>query len=175
MTPNLKHLQQLLSEAQRRSGQSSYRRVLPAAESLSSLLKARSGLADYVKDHPADVQAWRSLSQAEECLLDYAAARRNLEQSISLTPQKDKKDLKKLAAVKESEAFWTDLILSPIQFGELADHLDAKVTEHGCDHTLRHTQEWFQSNGVDRSETIIEALRKHGGYCDCEVLNNGLD
>jgi hypothetical protein len=63
----------------------------PAAEAMPFLLEARSGLKGYVKAHENDAQAWRLLSQAEECLLNYAGALHCVEQAMSLSERKDKR------------------------------------------------------------------------------------
>lgn len=112
------------------------------------------------------------LSQAEECLLNYVAARRCLEKAMSLSDQKDKKDLKRLALLKECESTWTDLKLTPAQLEELGEHIRARLSESGCDHSLRFSEEWFQTANVGKTAALKEALRNQGGYCDCEVLNN---
>lgn len=51
------------------------------------------------------------------------------------------------------------------------------VEEHpggGCDHTHRHTVEFINASGLDEQQ-VIEWLRNHGGYCDCEVVMNVRD
>lgn len=172
MSKDLADLKSALIEGQRRAMQGSYLRRNPAAPAVPFLLEARSGLKEYVEEHEQDVQAWRLLSQAEECLLNYAAARRCLEQAMSLLEQKDRKDLKRLALLKEYEAQWAELSLTPSQLDELGSYLQSRLTEKGCDHTLRHTQEWLQNIGTGNKKGVIDALRNQGGYCDCEVLNN---
>lgn len=91
---------------------------------------------------------------------------------MSLLEQKDRKDLKRLALLKEYEAQWAELSLTPSQLDELGSYLQSRLTEKGCDHTLRHTQEWLQNIGTGNKKGVIDALRNQGGYCDCEVLNN---
>jgi hypothetical protein len=140
MSKNLAELQQLLIEGQRRSMQGSYMRRNPAATSIPFLLKARSGLKEYIRENETDAQAWRLLSQAEECLLNYVAARQCLERAMSLSERKDKKDLKRLALLKEGEFAWTELKLTPAQLEELGQFLRAKLSQSECDHTLRFTE-----------------------------------
>jgi hypothetical protein len=91
---------------------------------------------------------------------------------MSLSERKDRKDLKRLALLKEYESQWSDLGLTPSQLDELGSHLQARLTEKGCDHALRHTQEWLESIGTGKKKGVIDALRNQGGYCDCEVLYN---
>lgn len=168
----LEDLRRTLLEGQRRSKQGSYMRRNPAQEAVPFLLNARSGLRRYVADKENDVQAWRLLSQAEECLLNYAAAKGCLERAISLSAPRDKKDLKRLALLKEYERQWTDLCLTPQQLENLGRYLRTSLAANGCEHTLRFTTEWLRANGLGTSKGIIAAVRNQGGYCDCEVLNN---
>jgi Protein of unknown function (DUF2695) len=57
------------------------------------------------------------------------------------------------------------------QLHRLTDHLDAYLTGHACDRTLRETLAWAEREGLDpiQVQTGLEPL---GGYCDCEVLAN---
>lgn len=64
----------------------------------------------------------------------------------------------------------------------ISDHLlesmfeavDAKVSAVGCDHTMRFTESWIAEN-VQPEAKVLSWLRDHGGFCDCEVLNNAAD
>jgi hypothetical protein len=172
MSKNLADLQIVLMEGQKRSMQGSYQRRNPASGAVPFLLEARSGLKEYVEANETEEAAWRSLSQAEECLLNYAAARRCLEKAMTLSERKDKKDLKRLALLNEYDLKWADLKLMPAELAELGNHLCARLSEQGCDHTLRLTQEWLGERGVAKVKGVIDALRNQGGYCDCEVLYN---
>ena len=170
MSKDFAELAKTLIEGQRRSMQGSYKRRQPAAGAIPFLLQARSGLKEYVEEHDRDVQAWRLLSQAEECLLNYVAARRCLERAMHLSERKDKKDLKRFALLKEYENQWADLNLTPVELEELGNHLRPRLLEKGCDHTLRLTQQWMAT--VGKTKGVIDGLRNLGGYCDCEVLSN---
>ena len=172
MSQALGELQHLLIEGQRRSMQGSYQRRNPAKPAIPFLLEARSGLKKYVEAHQEDAKAWRLLSQAEESLLNYSAALHCLEKAMNESGQRDKKDLKKLALLKECESEWSELNITPAQLDALGDHLNERLLKEGCDHTLRHTQEWLKTAGIGKPKSIVDALRNRGGYCDCEVLNN---
>ncbi len=152
--------------------QGSYQRRSPAKPAIPFLLEARSGLKKYVEAHEDDDKAWRSLSQAEECLLNYSAALNCLEKAMDISGQRDKKDLKRLALLKEYEADWKQLNLTPAQLQALGGYLSQKLLEEGCDHTLRCTQEWLKALSIAKPKSVVDALRNRGGYCDCEVLNN---
>ena len=169
---SLEELQRILIEGQRRSKQGSYMRRAPASAAIPFLLEARAGLRQHIRENDTNTEALRLLSQAEEYLLNYAAARQFLERALSLSVQKDKKDLKRLALLKEYEKEWTDLGLTPSQLEDLGTHLSVKLRENGCDHTLRFTMEWLRGASPRKTKGITEALRNRGGFCDCEVLNN---
>ncbi len=53
----------------------------------------------------------------------------------------------------------------------LLHHVEERVAEEGCDHTLRFAEEWAAEHGHDWRR-LCEALGDAGGYCDCEVLLN---
>ena len=164
-------LRKLLQEGQRQSGQGSGQRRSPAKDAVPYLLEARSGLRRYVEAAPDDAAGWRALGQAEECLLNYAAARECLERAISLSGS-DRRDLKRLVALRETEREWLDLSLTPEQLSELGDYLDAELERAGCGHNLRATRSWLAEMGMKDSGRVLNALRNRGGYCDCEVLAN---
>jgi hypothetical protein len=53
----------------------------------------------------------------------------------------------------------------------LFDFLDEQLSESDCDDTLRLTRDYVRRNAMDES-LIVPWLEEHGGYCDCEALNN---
>lgn len=65
----------------------------------------------------------------------------------------------------------TALTLDRPALDALLDHLDERLSEDGCDHTLRLTQAWAEKESRDWTP-LADALREAGGYCDCEVLAN---
>lgn len=52
--------------------------------------------------------------------------------------------------------------------------VETSVEQHGCDHTLRFTQQWLTEHG-ENPESAIAWLKNHGGLCDCEVVANAYD
>jgi hypothetical protein len=54
---------------------------------------------------------------------------------------------------------------------ELFDWIDEKLAGADCDCTLRHTRDFIRMRGLDEAG-VVEWLKDHGGYCDCEVLIN---
>ena len=57
---------------------------------------------------------------------------------------------------------------------QLFDHVDARLENDPCDHTLSLTTGWLADHGHANSRTV-DWLREHGGHCDCEVVANALD
>jgi tetratricopeptide (TPR) repeat protein len=172
MSVNLQELSALLREGQRRSGQGSYGRRAPADAAVPYLRQARNGLRMIADQQPENAQAWRLLSQAEEALLDYGDARSAFEKALALNQRADRRDLKKLAALRECEAWWGGLGLTPLQLAELGRCLEMMLAASPCDHTPRYTRMWLERSGLPNFDHIVRALGNRGGHCDCEVLNN---
>jgi hypothetical protein len=53
----------------------------------------------------------------------------------------------------------------------LFSFLDTQLSETECDHTLRFTRVFLATKDADDAR-VIAWLQQHGGYCDCEALNN---
>jgi predicted Zn-dependent protease len=101
MAREIEEIKRILLEGQRRTMQGSYKRRAPAGDSVPLLLQARTSLKEYLKEQGDDVEAWRLLSQADKCLLNYSAARQACERAMSLSGVRDKKDLKRLVLLRE--------------------------------------------------------------------------
>ncbi len=168
----LNRLIEVLRRGQAMSGQGSYARRAPAERALPHLTEARAGLKAFVRVHAGDVEAWRLLAQAEEALLNYPAARAALEKAVQLMDHHDRRDLKKLALLREYEAQWADLLLTPRQLKQLGEYLSTQLAVTPCDHSLRQTEEWLASNGIKHARRVISGLQQQGGFCDCEILAN---
>ena len=69
-------------------------------------------------------------------------------------------------------AEWDEhMVLEPAQLRALLDYVEDRLARDPCDHTLRFTGAWANTNGVDPD--VLEASVRHfGGSCDCEVLAN---
>jgi Protein of unknown function (DUF2695) len=172
MDVNLRDLSELLREGQRRSRQGSYRRRSPDAAALPYLMQAREGLRRIVEEQPGNAQAWRLLAQAEEVLLDYRSARIALEKVLAFEGGTDRRDVKKLASLREHEAWWGGLGLTPAQLAELGCDLEMKLAGSPCDRTLRHTRTWLEHASLPIPDRVAQALEDCGGHCDCQVLHN---
>ncbi len=73
---------------------------------------------------------------------------------------------------KEFSAAKSNLPLSTTLMKTLFYTLDEKLTEQGCDHTLKIVKGWCVETEVNFTDlnTWLEAI---GGHCDCEALDNG--
>jgi len=172
MDKSLEELKEILLQGQKLSMQGSLDRRMPDKKSILFFIEARKGLKEYVTFNPEDSFGWRLLSQVEESLLNYPEALSSLQKSIELGG-KDKKDLKKMALLKEYLVSWSKLELTQEELDFLGDYLDDKLDEHGCNHTLSFTKKWIDDNIPKSKKTrIVKALREKGGFCDCEVLAN---
>ena len=170
MDPELTRLKVLLMEGLRLSGQGSYQRRLPSKAALPVIREAREGLRALSRTEPGG-DVFRALSLAEEALLHYPQALSALEAAIALSAP-DKRDLKRLANLRECAARWAALGLSPAALAALGAFLEARLEVEPCDHTLRHTESWLTSSGAGSKAAILKALRSAGGFCDCEVVLN---
>ena len=163
-------LRTLLISAQRLTGQSSYERPKAAP----ALLRAKLEISRFISENTEDAEAYRLLSLAQECLLNYPGARSSFEKALSLSRQRNPKDLKHLALLREQESKWEEFPLTPDELQNLGRHLTGLLATHGCDHTPKHTKEWISQFSPSKQEQKLKAIRHWGGYCDCEVVSNAV-
>jgi hypothetical protein len=170
----LDEIQTLLDEGMRHSKQLSLGRRMPASAAIPFLSKARTQLRELVEREQENARAWRMLSLAEETLLSYPRAIAALEKAIGLG-NRDKKDLKRLAALRAAAAQWTDLVLSPAQLADLGTTLAARQTA-GVASTdpLEGTKSWLRSQKFSDADIakILKAMAAKGGNDDRNVLDN---
>ena len=91
---------------------------------------------------------------------------------MKITEKQKRKEARKVLAQKELDDFRASLPMEEKCFLVLFDYLEKVLQECPCDHTLRHTTCFLTENKVSDIEKVITWLTSHGGYCDCEVLNN---
>lgn len=157
----------------KKSMQTSYARRYPAKETVSTFETVRANLRTMVQHNPGNSEAWRLLSQVEECLLNYVEAIRCLEQAMSLGNARDRKDMKHLALLRSSQAEWASLRLSPAQLMSLGEFLVQAGVEKGAQHrSLELTRYWLETNGIVNPEEVIAALETRGAFTDFQVLYN---
>jgi Protein of unknown function (DUF2695) len=82
-----------------------------------------------------------------------------------------KRDLQRAYREQEKQRSREAVFLDERSLNDLLDHLDARLSEVGCDHTLRETRAWAAGRGFD-AEAVAASVAEFGGYCDCEVLAN---
>ena len=167
-------LRTLLISAQKLTGQSSYERRAPSPKAVPALLAAKSEISRFIAANTESPEAYRLLSMAQECLLNYPAARSSFEKALSFSSQRNPKDLKHLALLREYESKWNEMPLIPHELQGLGNHLTGRLVIHACDHTLKYTKEWLSQCSPGNQEQKLKALRHWGGYCDCEVLSNAV-
>jgi tetratricopeptide (TPR) repeat protein len=155
------------------SQQGSYERRLPAKAALPLIRSALKGLRA-LSPQEATAEFWRTLALAEEALLHYPAAVEALERAVALSQPADRKDLKRLAQLREYAAKWEALGLTPAALEALGAYLEEKLGHEPCDHSHRHTDAWLASSGVKSRAKALRSLQAVGGYCDCEVLANAV-
>ena len=83
--------------------------------------------------------------------------------------KEEKNALKKEWMAAQSKGY----ILTEEAAQELFEYLEEQLNNTGCDHTLRHTNQWLGNNVPEELfEGVIAEIADMGGYCDCEVLLN---
>jgi hypothetical protein len=173
MTLALDELRMKLLEGIKLSMQGSYHRRGPSEASRPFLEDARRGLKGFLHDTPGCAEAWRLLSQAEECFLNYHEAIRCLEVAMSLRRTRSKSDLKRLAMLNEALGEWSAMPFSAAELQELGAYL----VEHGIQEgsprdSMSFTKQWLAENGIVDEEGALRALNKRGVYSDFQVLYN---
>lgn len=169
---SLDELRAALNQGRKLSMQGSFGRRAPEPSAVPYLRKARDGLANYVRDAgQQEAEAWRLLSEAEECLLSYAMAIKALERAMALG-QRDRKDLKRLALLKQYARDWSALPLSPEQLEALGQFLRDRLGDDTGERSFRWTQEWLHAAGVSDPGVVIAALEARGAFSDFQVLYN---
>jgi hypothetical protein len=170
--PDLERLRSILLRGQKLSLQGNSKREAPAAESLPDLLESRRQLLNYLQDHPEEPEGWNLLSQAQECLLDFGNARRSLEHWISLGRGMDKKALKRLARLRETEDAAAGLGLTPFQLKDLCRFVEKQLREAECGHGFEQTRRWLKRSDLKDAPGILKGLKKSGRICDCSIVEH---
>jgi hypothetical protein len=85
--------------------------------------------------------------------------------------QQKRKAAKSALRQAEQERVKASLPMPLGQMKALFDFVDQKLSESECDHTLRYTIAFLDSQGAPQ-EAVLLWLEDAGGYCDCEVIAN---
>jgi len=88
----------------------------------------------------------------------------------SQSEKEKRKELLNRFKKEEENKFLDSLPIDKQKFQELFHFLDQEL-EAGCNHDLRLTEKYLNSNNLPINKTL-DWLRENGGYCDCEVLFN---
>ena len=83
----------------------------------------------------------------------------------------ERRRIKREYKLAELAAAQAAMILDRTNLDALREHVDARLAETPCDHSLRLTLAWAGQHGVDR-DALTASVRHFGGYCDCEVVDN---
>ncbi len=113
------------------SKQGSYERRMPAQAALPRIRGALKGLRALVQ-RESTAEVWRTLALAEEALLHYPAALEALQKALTLSEHHDRRDLKRLAQLKEYAAKWDALGLTPRALEALGHHLDHNLASRSA-------------------------------------------
>ena len=62
--------------------------------------------------------------------------------------------------------------MSEDKFIRLFELLDAQLHLHGCDHSLKLTEQILSNLDVKDILSVLAWLKEQGRYCDCEVMMN---
>lgn len=83
-----------------------------------------------------------------------------------------KNQIKQELKQKARDEFEKKLPMPRINFQDLFNYLDEKLSEVECDDTFKITEEFLNNNDIKDLIKIQNWLKENGGYCDCEVLYN---
>lgn len=91
---------------------------------------------------------------------------------LDLAPIEEEKEKKRKPSKKQLKA-QEGKILQFDQVEKLFTYIDLRLSESGCDHTLRFTQMWLTEHlQPEQIALAIEEIQSMGGFCDCEVILN---
>lgn len=168
----LDSLEARLREGIRRGKQGSYKRRMPTETALPLLRDGIRQLVLFTRGRPECERAWRLRSLAEECVLDYAQAQDSLQRAIEIAGAPTRKDLKRLAHLRQSRQYWEALMLSPAQLESLGEFLSDPSRFNPCSNDVRWTRKWLEENVPEQVDLILVRLMACGGYSDLQVLQN---
>jgi Protein of unknown function (DUF2695) len=82
-----------------------------------------------------------------------------------------RKAIKDSLKAAEAGGVRESLPITAQQMRSLFDFVDEQLSDSECDHSLRHTLAFLESQGI-APDPVVAWLRDAHGYCDCEVLFN---
>jgi hypothetical protein len=169
----LDQFEDLLLDAIRRSGQASYSRRASPQDVLIDLGSLARKVESIIEEEGASSRACRLLSQIYECMLNYRSAAIHLEQAMTIDGRKERKDLKRLARLRESHREWTACPLLPTELSKLGEFLSSSgANDPSIATNLDLTTKWLKANTLEDVNAVLEHLRTRGVTTDFQVLNN---
>ena len=88
------------------------------------------------------------------------------------TEKSKRKEILKSIKDKELAEFRQNLPMSEDKFIRLFELLDAELHAHGCDHSLKLTEQILSNLDVKDVLSVLARLKEQGGYTGCEVMMN---
>ena len=88
------------------------------------------------------------------------------------TEKSKRKEILKAIKEKELAEFKQNLPMSEDKFIQLFEILDAQLHAHGCDHSLKLTEQILSNLDVKDILSVLARLKEQGGYTGCEVMMN---
>ncbi|MED7951084.1 DUF2695 domain-containing protein [Streptomyces sp. BE20] len=89
-----------------------------------------------------------------------------------MSSERDRRRMLRDAHKAEHKRAERDLLgLDREQLDDLLDHVEERLADTDCDHTLRHSRAWADAWSVPWSAPEA-GLLANGAGCDCEVLAN---
>jgi hypothetical protein len=85
--------------------------------------------------------------------------------------KKQEKALQQAVRAREREQARAAFPIAAVDLLALFDMLDRTLARRQCDHTRDVTRGWLIEKGHP-VEKVFAWLDQHGGFCDCEILNN---
>lgn len=151
--------------ASKLSGSCSGRRRAPSADSELLYLEAKQDLQTllYASDRVAEVHLL--LSQVEEGLLNFEAAREHLHDAVRIRPGSSREIQRRMVTLQEDENFWSNFPLTPRQLSDLGEHLDA-LGVNSSDRTRQLSRKWVSENCHCDVSTALIAFDREGAYTD---------
>ena len=172
MSEDLKSIEIELRSAMNLTLQGSYRRRAPSKRAVPLLEESRKGLEKWIEEHGESADALRLLALVNEAFLNYEMASQLLEKAIHLSPQRNRRDLKRLAAYREARQLFGEVKLSPNELALLGQHLKGKLLDSAPEKSLRWTESWLDREKPNVKSSIMNSLLKLGYASDYAVLHN---
>jgi len=83
-----------------------------------------------------------------------------------------RKEILKVIKEKELAEFRQNLPMPEDKFIQLFELLDAQLHAHGCDHSLKLTEQILSNLDVKDVLSVFAWLKEQSGYTGCEVMMN---